>query len=311
MDRDALQQRFAAALDSLVARLRADPSVAAAILCGSLSHDTVWEKSDIDLVIVTVDGKPILSPFVALTAEGVNIHASVMTRTDLRRTIEGALRHSFSHSLLAHGRLLYTHDPPLADLFATLTASGARDRQIQLLRAATHALPAFDKARKWLETRGDLEYAALWTLYTATPLAQIEVIAAGHLVGREVILQARALNPAVFDTIYTRLLNEPKSRPRVEAALDAVGGYLAARTPLLFAPLVEHLREAGETRSSTEIETHFARHFGFEGVVTACEYLADRGLIGRGATPVRLTRASRVDLEELAFFYTGDLDDGA
>jgi len=40
-------------------------------------------------------------------------------------------------------------------------------------------------------------------------------------------------------------------------------------------------------------------------VTTACEYLADQGLIGKAATSVRLTKRSSVDVEELAFFYLG------
>ena len=41
------------------------------------------------------------------------------------------------------------------------------------------------------------------------------------------------------------------------------------------------------------------------GVVTACEYLAHRGLIGKAATSVRLTKRSTADVQELAFFHTG------
>ena len=41
------------------------------------------------------------------------------------------------------------------------------------------------------------------------------------------------------------------------------------------------------------------------GVTTACEYLADQGLIGKASTPVRLTKRSNVDVQELAFFYRG------
>ena len=75
---------------------------------------------------------------------------------------------------------------------------GERDTQLQLLRAATDALPPIDKAHKWFVTRGDLDYTALWILYAATPLAQIEVIGAGRLADREVIPQALKLNPAFF-----------------------------------------------------------------------------------------------------------------
>jgi uncharacterized protein len=47
------------------------------------------------------------------------------------------------------------------------------------------------------------------------------------------------------------------------------------------------------------------------GVTTACEYLADQGLIGKASTGVRLTRKSNVEVQELAFFYAGERPDGA
>ena len=37
-------------------------------------------------------------------------------------------------------------------------------------------------------------------------------------------------------------------------------------------------------------------------MTTACEYLADQGLIGKASTPVRLTKKSNVEVQELAFF---------
>ena len=59
MDHGAVRQQFTAALDALVEQVKGDRSILAAILCGSLSHDTVWAKSDIDLVLVTIDDKKV------------------------------------------------------------------------------------------------------------------------------------------------------------------------------------------------------------------------------------------------------------
>jgi predicted nucleotidyltransferase len=303
---DPIQQKFMAALDTLVSQIKLDRSVLAAVLCGSLSHDTVWAKSDIDLVLVTVDDKKGADDGLALNADGVNVHAILVPRTEFRKMVEGSVRNSFTHSFLTKGRLLYTHDPTIAALSATLADIGERDKQVQLLRAAVHALPAIDKAHKWFVTRGDLDYSALWILYAATPLAQLEVIGAGRLADREVIPQAMALNPAFFRTVYTDLLNTPKTRERVQAALDEVDGYVAARAPAVFGAILEHLREVGEARSCRELEDHFKRTFDVGGVTTACEYLADRGLIGRASAPVRLTKRSNVQVQELAFFYIGD-----
>jgi hypothetical protein len=303
---DAIRQKFAAALDALIEEVKQDRSILAAVLCGSLSHDTVWRKSDIDLVLVTVDDRKIPSADLSLFADGVNVHAMLIPRLDFRRMVDGSLRNSFVHSFLTKGRLLYTHDPSIEALCAGLPDMGRRDRDLRLLHAACAALGPIDKAHKWFITRGDLDYTALWLLYAATPLAQIEVIAAGQLVDREVIPQALRINPPFFTAIYTDLLNTRKSRRSIEAALDAVDIYIAERAPVLVAPVIEHLREVGEARSCREIEEHFRKNFGVEGVTIVCEYLADRGLIGKASTTVRLTRRSNVDVQELAFFHHGD-----
>lgn len=308
MESASVQQQFDAALGRLVAQIREDRSVLAAILCGSLSHDKVWAKSDIDLVLVTIDDRKVEQSDVSLYADGVNVHAFLMPRAQFRKTIESAIHNSFVHSLLAKGRVLYTHDETIAELCGTLSAIGERDTRLQLLSAATQALPPVYKAHKWLVTRGDLEYTALWILYAATPLAQIEVIGAGRLADREVIPQAMTLNPAFFRTIYTDLLNAPKTRAAVEGALDAIDRYITTRTPALFAPIFEYLREAGEPRSCSEIERHFERNLGVTCVTTACEYLADQGLIGKASTPVHLTRKSHVEVQELAFYSLGRPD---
>src|ERR1700677_3255637 len=170
-----IQQKFMRALDDLVAQMKGDRSILAAILCGSLSHDTVWAKSDIDLALVTIDDKKVESASLSLYANGVNVHAFLMPRAQFRKTVEGAVRNSFTHSLLAKGRLLYTHDETIAQLCARLHEIGERDTQVQLLAAATHALPSVYKAHKWFVTRGDLDYTALWILYAANSLARIEV----------------------------------------------------------------------------------------------------------------------------------------
>src|SRR5947208_578496 len=180
---EGVREKFSAALDVLVERVRQDRSILAAILCGSLSHDTVWEKSDIDLALVTIDDRKVETSSLSLYAGGVNVHAFLMPRAEFRKTVEGSTRNSFMHSLLAKGRLLYTHDETIAALCARLDGIGERDSQVQILRAATGALPPIDKAHKWLVTRGDLDYSALWILYSATALARIEVFSARMLAG--------------------------------------------------------------------------------------------------------------------------------
>src|ERR1700730_13006550 len=95
-----IQQRFTEALEQLVAEVKRDRSILAAVLCGSLSHDAVWAKSDIDLLLITVDDKQTESSGVALYTNGVNRYPLLMSRIQFRRIAEGSLRNSFMHSFL-------------------------------------------------------------------------------------------------------------------------------------------------------------------------------------------------------------------
>ena len=304
--RDVPTDEFAAALDALVPQLKSDRAIIAALLGGSLSHDRVWAKSDIDLLLVTVDDKLTGEPYLSLNEGGVNVHALLMQRAEFRKLAEASVHQSFMHSFLAKSRILFTSDDTIADLCARLNTIGARDTSLALLDAGLGALPCLYKAHKFLLTRGDLDYTSLWILYAATSLAKIEVIAARRLVDREVIPQALALNPSFFRIVYSDLLNTKKTKRTVEGALAAADKYVAAKATRLFAPVLEYLREAGEIRSASDLESHFQRSFGISGVTTACEYLADQGVLVKASSPVRATKRSSASLQELAFFLAED-----
>ena len=63
---------------------------------------------------------------------------------------------------------------------------------------------------------------------------------------------------------------------------------------------MEHLGEVGEARSATEIDDHFRRNYGIGYASGACEYLADRGRLSKAPLPVKLTKKSNIEVEELA-----------
>ena len=138
----------------------------------------------------------------------------------------------------------------------------------------------------------------------------------GRIFGIEVRVHATWLLAFAFITWglangYFRFITPRQGlgMPLLLGALSAVDDYLSKRALSLFAPVIDHLREVGEARSATEIEDHFKRNFGIEGVTGVCEYLADQGIIGKAPLSVRLTKKSNVDVEELAFFYSTRSDD--
>ncbi|MFM7321398.1 MAG: nucleotidyltransferase domain-containing protein [Armatimonadota bacterium] len=297
---DAVAERYQRALATLVGKLEKDRTVVAALLWGSVAYDTVWEKSDIDLTIVLDEGSA--GEWLTLTEEGISIHASLVPRSDFRKMLGGTLQGSFVDSTLARSKLLFCTDPALAAQYEERPRRlGDRDQRIQLLRAGTDALPPFDKARKWLAVKHDLDTTTQWILGTGVALARIEVFAAGDNPGREVLPQAMALNPTFFRTVHAGLLAGPRDRAHLAGVLAGIEDYLEERTDLCFAPVLDYLAEAGVPVGSREINQHFKRQMGMTGVDIACDWLVERGRLEKLGLPIRLARTSRVSVDEAAY----------
>src|SRR6187399_1101942 len=174
---ETTERRFTGALDAFVERARQEPYLLAIILGGSLSHDRVWEKSDIDLLVVGRDEKENTKrecKSFSLVENGVNIHANLQSRSQFKRMIEGSLQSTFMHSFFSQSRLLFTRDETIRELYDNIQHLGAKDRDVQLLRAGTGVLPCLYKAQKWFHAKNDLDYTFLWIMHCVSELARIE-----------------------------------------------------------------------------------------------------------------------------------------
>ena len=302
---ETTQRRFTAALDAFVERAKEEPYLLAIILGGSLSHDRVWEKSDIDLLVVGRDEKDDKTrecKSFSLVENGVNIHATLQSRSQFKRMIEGSLQSTFMHSFFSQSRLLFTRDETIRELYENVERLGSKDREVQLFRAGTGVLLCLYKAQKWFHAKKDLDYTFLWIMYCVSELARIEVFLNHQVAGREVIQQALDLNPKLFQALYTDLINQKKTLKTIGAALELIDLYLKKNVHVLFQPILDYLTEQGAPRSATEIETHFKNQMNLEGVTPACEWLADQEVITKVSSPMRLFKKGHVQFEEMAFY---------
>ena len=299
----AVEKRYRDALDSLVTKVQKDRNIIAAILCGSMSYDQVWDKSDIDLLLVQREGKGDPRGY-TLTENDVNIHAEVVPRGQLRQWQEAALQGSFEHSFFSRSTLLFCSDESVKTWYqnANLHNIGGRDRALQLLIVAAGLLPTLKYAEKQFYVNGDINYSFLSILHTVESLARIEVILNDEVPSREVIQPALEYNPDFFRVTYSDLINCEKNEAVIQKALDTIGAYLDEKL-FIFQPILDFLAEAAGPRSTTELNDYFQKKIGDNRLDAAYEWLAQKGVIQGVSTPVKLTLKSQVEMEEAAYYY--------
>jgi hypothetical protein len=291
------------ALDMLVAKLREDRHVLAAILFGSLVRGEAWEKSDIDLVAVLRDGVEREPRGYWLLENGVSIWLETVPRSRLKQQFERALPGTIRHAMHSQARLLFSHDESIASWLQRTERIGGRDQAYRLLQDALGLPYLLEKAEKWLHVKRDPDYCFVWLLNAVSSLARIEVTLQGEAPRREVLDRALAHNPTFFEVAYTGFVNGPKDERSLQQQLDRITAYLLERAGRIFALLLDYLAEAGDPRTLSEINAHFAAKLPHAELFAVCDWLAEKGILDRMAAPLRLTRKSQVTVEEVAFYY--------
>lgn len=201
---------------------------------------------------------------------------------------------------------MYTTDESIREYYNNVDQVGPRDRDMMLLSAAAAVAYNLAKAEKWLYVKNDLEYCFLWIMYSVENLARVEVLLHGRVTAREAIQQALELNPTFFRTVYTDLIHADKTRAVLQAALTSINCYFDNRQAELFGPVLGYLAEAGGVRTTSEINAYFAKQAQTGSLGGVYEWLADKGVIQKVPSPMRLTDKSSVALvDEAAYYYDG------
>ena len=297
------------AVERLSDTLEQDRYILAAILTNNLAEDNVWEKTAVHITLILRDGTKFKHKQYQLIEEGIPIQVQLHTRSDYRKMLDSTLQGSTLHSILADSRILFSKDSlfsvdgdanfPIGD--PSYLQVSERDMHSQLLNTAAEATAALAKTEKWFHLKRDMEYTFLYITYLVRELARIEVLMHGETPRRKVIYQALKHNPNFFKAVFTDLIDQPKDEAMLGEVLEQINQYLEDNLHTLFKPLLDFFEESGDERTITDIYTHFGkRQLGFG---LACEWLAEKGVIEQYSAPVRLTKDSKVSVEEPAYYY--------
>ena len=307
--KDDIHAQIHSAIDSLTETLREDRYVLAAILNSDLAEGNVWEKTAPVITLILRDGTKFKKREYQLIEESIPIRVEINTRSDYRKLLDRTAQGSALYSILAESRVLFSKDSLFSvDGEANFHVGdsvdlhvGERDKHSQLFNTAALATAIIVKAEKWFHVKRDINYTFLYLTYLVRELARIEVLMHGETPKRKVIYQALKHNPSFFKPVFTDLIDKPKDEAMLRNALEQVDGYLEDNLQTLFKPLLDFLEESGEERTITDIYMHFGKRnldFGL-----ACEWLAQKGVIEQFSAPIRLTKDSKVSVEEPAYYY--------
>lgn len=304
-----IQSFFETTLEQFVAEIQQDQSIVAALLFGSLVNGFVWEKSDIDLLLITNHEKTPYE-FHWVDVNGLNLQVTVYSRYHFKRTVEQELAGSWIQHILQTGKVLFARDPMIEEYVLQAQNLGKRDIELRMLATVAMVIGDLEKAEKILTLTGDVSQSYLFVTRLLDRLAQIEVLLHGDIPGREVIAQALQINPELFLLIFPQVILEPTTPEKLRIVLTAIRAALIQHTPVLFRLVLEYFKNEAEIRSLSDLARHLNRQQKSDWweVAGLCygEWLAERGYLKRFSAPLRLTLHSRFTIDEVAYLWIGE-----
>lgn len=301
-NRDQVLKQFEDALQSFVDKVKTDPSVICVLLEGSLAYDKVWEKSDMDVVLVVREQK-LNSDTYCVFEDGIPINVHIMTRQRFKQMLEGSHGGGTEHSMFARAKIVYSTDDSLFEALENARAMGDSDIEQAFFLYACWLLGLMEKAEKWLVVKNDVRYAQFYILKCAEPLASMALVLRGISPNREAVLAALEREPALMEAVYLRPLAGAMTEEAVRAALQHMNAFLDEHLDIL-SNCADRYMKSGEIVPVTVLAK--LTSIGVHGIAHVFDYLCEKGVCDRATQTIRLTPKGKKIVEEAAYLYTKD-----
>jgi predicted nucleotidyltransferase len=294
---DAITKRYNDAVQSFVEKVKTDPNVIAVLVYGSVSHGTVWEKSDIDISVIVRDQKLDRKSF-GIYEDNLLLCVEIAQRSDLKRWMEKNTAGLWGHSIDATTKIVYTTDESLYEYIEENRGIGQADAEKAIFNNVNWLIGLMEKVEKWLVVKKDPEYARFYLLKAVEVMAQIEVCARFIVPTREALLQVRELNPGFYEKYYGRPMSGPMAEDEIYALLRDMTDYILTHMGAI-------MNVAGELFGDGEIKTGtmIARHFksDMHMMHSIMDFLCEHGGLEKLSQTIRLTPKGRQNVEEVAY----------
>lgn len=305
-----IKNRYKVALEAFIEKIKEDSNIIAVFAYGSIVSGKLWEKSDIDIWLISKENSKKIYNQYSLIINDIDFQVELYSRNYFFELVDSPHGQSFFRTVLLQSKLLYSKDQAIENLFNEEHNLGDRDKEEKLLKAATYGVVCIKKIEKILMLNEDMLLAFSVMLRLVKNLANIEVAYNNQYPCREVENQALNLNYDFFNDIYVDLLNSKVDVLSIENKLLKCKKYLDDKNDVVFEPIVKWLRTEGEVRGASEINDYIKRKYNISNdgneLTDAYNWLVEKKILIKTSESIKLLDKSKVYFEEVAYSYDFD-----
>lgn len=274
------REQFKKALDSVIKKFKGEQKCLAGFLLGSMSHDLIWEWSDLEILLIFDENYQGLSSY-HLLEHDVHVALKIRKTNEFKEYLASTNVSDYWFCALSKGTLLFCKDITLEEYYNDIFYYGERDKEVEMLLGFSEAVYFLNKAEKNFRVKRNSENAIYFIPQIAEGIAWLEVARSRLIPEREIIAQAREINPEIFIKIYDILFYEEVTDKVIDKILEDSHQYLRENTEEVYRPIISYLKNHG-TLKGFSLKT---REHGF-GI--NYNWLYRIGIVDRYIEPIKI-----------------------
>ncbi len=305
-----IKKRYDWALDKFIEKVKNDGNIIAAVSYGSIVDGSLWEKSDIDIWLISKENSKKVYKQYSLVEDEIDLQVELYSRNYFIELVDSHQNQNFFRNVINQSKLLFSTDETIEKLFNQDKLLGARDQEENLLKSAIYAIICIKKAEKVLMVEEEIVVGFSLIQKLVWNIACIEVALNNEFRGREVILQALNLNPGFFNCTYIDLIKNELTILNLVKMLEKCKEYIEERRDFLFTPIVRWMKEEGEVRGASKINEYLKMKYNIindgNELTDTYNWLSERDILIKTSESIKLMDKSKIIFEEAAYYYNFD-----
>lgn len=209
------------------------------------------------------------------------------------------------YSGFAKHEVLFSKDDQFIKQFNEVRQMRAQTFSAYLMEEVSHVLSQMSNIKKHLTLKQDIIYCQHLFIMISERLAKIEHLLRHLPIPNDVVVAAKTLNPDLMDFFYAQPMKENWDIEKCNQAIQTLDAYFTEHIDALSKPILQLFR-----KYKKDIITGADLYLNFEipgwAMFPLFKFLCDKEILTLVTVPVKLTKKSKVELEDIAFFYISD-----
>lgn len=243
-------KHYQEAYEGVLNKLINNSQVIAVIVYGSMVTGDIWEKSDIDLLVISKEkGK---ADHIYSKALNIPIHIYYISKDNFIDSIKNILKGGSFHKAFFSGKLVYCTDSEIEDIHMSTKFYNDREKELRNIEILSNLLNSLHYTNKYYYTR-KIETAYQWSMEVLINYARLIMNMEGHITDKDILSFAVTVNYDV-EFLFNKIIQDISLNKKIQDIMDTVESFVDVNITSISTLIIEILKRSKHSMTIEELK---------------------------------------------------------